>query len=177
MIRVGAKLENSFGCLSIPVGKTRFNPFADAPRRAAAPSSSRWCSLLNQRGIQMAADAPGIQIGAINPRKAALELQPNVSRPAITRPSPASCYPRSRNIEANSFFRLPEKRSTTRDLASFEKRHARFNLILSQEMLPILLFITFLFFLHDFATRFFFQSRPVEGILFNKGRKTEYRVQ
>lgn len=37
----------------------------------------------------MAADAPGIQIEAINPRKAALELQPNVSRPAITRPSPA----------------------------------------------------------------------------------------
>jgi len=33
----------------------------------------------------MAADAPGIQIGAINPRKATLESQPNVSRPAITR--------------------------------------------------------------------------------------------
>lgn len=39
----------------------------------------------------MAADAPGIQIEAINPRKAELELQPNVSRPAITRPSPANC--------------------------------------------------------------------------------------
>lgn len=114
-----------------PRRQTRFNPFADAPRRAAAPSSSRWCSLLNQRGIQMAADAPGIQIGAINPRKAALELQPNVSRPAITRPSPASCY-RVLAASEQILSSMPEKRSTTRDLASFGKKgYANFNLILS----------------------------------------------
>lgn len=93
-----------FTLASVPAGKRTLTPL-QARRAARRPSSPRWCSLLNQRGIQMAADAPGIQIGAINPRKAALELQPNVSRPAITRPSPspANCY-RLRNIEANSFF-------------------------------------------------------------------------
>jgi len=82
----------------------------DAPR--CRPSSSRWCSLLNQRGIQMAADAPGIQIVAINPRKAALELQPNVSRPAITRPSPAKLSMGLATSKANSFLRS-RKRSAT----------------------------------------------------------------
>lgn len=51
----------------------------------------------------MAADAPGIQIVAINPRKAALELQPNVSRPAITRPSPAKLPQCARNLESKFF--------------------------------------------------------------------------
>lgn len=99
-----------FRLASVPADKRTLTPL-QTRRAACRPSSPRWCSLLNQRGIQMAADAPGIQIGAINPRKAALELQPNVSRPAITRPSPspspANCY-RVRNIEANSFFRSRE---------------------------------------------------------------------
>lgn len=56
----------------------------------------------------MAADAPGIQIVAINPRKAALELQPNVSRPAITRPSPAETASVLATSKANSFLRKPE---------------------------------------------------------------------
>lgn len=89
-------------------GDKRALPLLQA-RRATPhrrPSSSRWCSLLNQRGIQMAADAPGIQIGAINPRKAALELQPNVSRPAITGPSPRGLPPYPQKwVKPNSFSR------------------------------------------------------------------------
>lgn len=109
VIRVGR--QNSGRLPSRRAGK-RASPPSQTRRGAARcrPSSSRWCSLLNQRGIQMAADAPGIQIGAINPRKAALELQPNVSQPrhyaAVARATapPPAC---SRNLaEHNSFHQL-----------------------------------------------------------------------
>lgn len=83
----GSEIRTGFG--PPPGGRSGASPLRRRGAPRCRPSSSRWCSLLNQRGIQMAADAPGIQIEAINPRKAALELQPNVSRPAITRPSPA----------------------------------------------------------------------------------------
>lgn len=97
----------------------------------------------------MAADAPGIQIGAINPRKAALELQPNVSRPAITRPSPlpslANCY-RVRNIEANSFFRSRKTINYAR-LFFIRKKNANFNLIITnKQILQILQFNHIYFF-------------------------------
>ena len=99
--------------------------------------------------------------------------------------------PMCSQTEANSFFRFPEKRSIKREInfRSIGKETRILNSInYIIDCLDITNFIVQLFnyspymisrYDHFVAARarLFFQSRLNKGASFNKGRKTEYRVQ